>query len=280
LKTGFDGTYFKHQKGENTISLIAGISKNDHAFIQIITNRDSYYIKYPLSDHVLGREIKIGDNSFSEAGVKINIAEETISLYGEIKYNKLTPLRYDIMGPFKYLPMQCRHKISSLHHKLSGSLILNGETIDFTEGTGYIEGDSGTSFPKNYVWIQCNDFREKACITASVADVPFMGTNFRGCICVVYLNNIEYRLATYLGVKILAYSEKQIILKQGNLLLEIEIDENANTEAGYKLMAPEKGEMKREIRERIMCGAGFKFMKDGKVLLARHSGKASFEYVI
>ena len=35
------------------------------------------------------------------------------------------------------------------------------QTIDFTNGVGYIEGDSGTSFPESYVWVHCNDFSEK-----------------------------------------------------------------------------------------------------------------------
>jgi hypothetical protein len=179
------------------------------------------------------------------------------------------------MGPFKYFPMQCRHKISSLHHRLDGSLTINGEIIDFTGGIGYIEGDSGTSFPKSYTWLQYNDFSEKACVTVAVADIPFAGFHFHGCIAVVYLSGVEYRLATYLGVKIIKCNENRIMLKQGNLRLEIEI--SAGT--GHKLAAPENGEMTREIRERIVCGAQFRFMKNGQVLFNRRSKNASFEFV-
>lgn len=302
MRKTFDGMYYKHQGKNRIISFIAGILMGDHAFVQVITNKDSYYFSYPMSAYQHGEIVsdlsifnrnkkqekdivrflgcgfphfRIGDNTFSKDGIKICIEEKGVSIHGEIKYTKLTPLRYDIMGPFKYLPMQCKHKISSLYHELDGSLNVGKETIDFKGGTGYIEGDFGTSFPGNYLWIQCNDFPEKACIVASVADIPFIRLHFRGCICIVYIHGTEYRLATYLGVKILLYNENHIVLKQGNLRLEIEIDIGT----GHKLIAPERGRMVREIRERVMCGARFKFMKDGKVLFEQRSEKASFEYV-
>lgn len=270
----FNGLYFKHQKDGHTAAVIAGIS-DDHAFIQVITSRDSYYFKYPLPNYKPGDVIIIGGSGFSKDGIRVNIEQDGVSILGEIKYKNLTPLRYDIMGPFKYLPMQCRHKILSLHHRLSGGLTICGETIDFDNGIGYIEGDSGTSFPKSYTWIQCNDFPEKACVAASVADIPFAGFHFRGCICVVHLNGIEYRMATYLGVRIIRCDEKRIVLSQNKLRLEIEIDAGS----GHKLLAPQKGKMIREIRERIVCGARFRFIKNGEVVFDGHSKNASFEYV-
>ena len=48
----------------------------------------------------------------------------------------------DRMGPFKYFPMECRHRIISMRHTLEGRLKLNGKEIDFTNGLGYIEKDS------------------------------------------------------------------------------------------------------------------------------------------
>ena len=272
----FDGTYYKHQKGGHTVSVIAGISAGSHAFIQVITNKESYYFSYPISDcEYRGTVRRIGGSVFSKDGVKINIDDEGVRIYGEIKYTQLTPIRYDIMGPFKYLPMECRHSITSLRHRLDGSLTICGESVDFNGGVGYIEGDSGTSFPKSYVWIQCSDFPDKACIMASAADIPFAGLHFRGCICVIYINGIEYRFATYLGGKILYCDENRIVIKQGELLLEAEVEPGR----GHKLIAPEKGEMVREIRERIVCGARFRFKKGGKILFDRHTQNASFEYV-
>ena len=39
--------------------------------------------------------------------------------------------------------MQCSHGVISMGHPLEGSVRLNGETIDFSGGTGYIETDRG-----------------------------------------------------------------------------------------------------------------------------------------
>ncbi len=274
MKKCFDGMYYKHVNGGQTVSVIQGIS-SEHAFVQIITDINSYYFKYPLSVYKHGKGIIIGRNMFSDRGIKLHIENENISIHGKIKYLNLTPLKYDIMGPFKAFPMQCRHKIRSLHHRLDGFLEINGEHIDFTGGTGYIEGDCGRSFPKNYLWLQCNDFPEKTCITAGIADIPFLGFHFRGCICIVYYKGHEYRLATYLGVKILVCRENKIILEQGKLRLEIDIKAGA----GSGLIAPRNGKMIRGIRECISCEARFKFWDGQKLLINRSGMNTSYENV-
>lgn len=67
-----------------------------------------------------------------------------------------TPLRSDIMGPFRFLPgMECSHGVISMGHSLEGKLDLNGKRIDFSGGTGYVETDRGRSFPSAYLWTQC-----------------------------------------------------------------------------------------------------------------------------
>ena len=254
--------------------MIAGTSA-DHAFIQIITNTDSYYFRDFSPVYRKRGTLYLGGNTFSKDGLDIHIDDHAVSIHGCIRYADLTPLRYDIMGPFKFFPMQCRHKIISLLHRLEGSLSINGEVIDFTGGTGYIEGDSGTSFPDNYMWIQCNDFYERVCISVSLADVPFAGTQFQGCIGVVYLNGVEYRMATYRGVKVLFCNENRIILKQGNLGLDISIGPGT----GHALAAPKNGDMCRAIQERIVCGARFLFTKNSEKLFDQYSKNASFECV-
>ena len=41
-----------------------------------------------------------------------------------------------------------------MKHNTSGEITLNGEKYNFDNGKGYIESDSGYSFPKNYSWVQ------------------------------------------------------------------------------------------------------------------------------
>lgn len=269
----FDGTYFKHQKGGRSLAIVAGTGL-DHAFLQVLGPGTSLYFRYPLSLYVPGETVKIGGSLFSRDGVSVRAQGPDGSVCGDLRYTEQTPLRYDIMGPFRFLPMQCRHRIVSLHHRLSGSLAIDGETVDLTGGIGYMEGDSGRSFPKRYAWIQCNDFPEKACVTVSVADIPLGRMSFRGCIGVLYFHGAEHRLATYLGARVLVCAENRIVLRQGALCLEIEIDGGA----GQKLLAPAEGKMVREIRERLSCGAHFQLTRDGKVLFEQASGGASFEY--
>lgn len=257
----FEGTYYKHQKGSDTLCIIAG-SSNSEKFIQVITKDFSAQVS--LTD----------GNIFTHRGIKLNIDTPQLSLRGKIRYRKLSPIKYDIMGPFSLFPMECRHGVISMYHLLEGKVKLNGQVIDFTGGIGYMEKDSGRSFPSSYVWVHANDFSEKCSIMASVAEIPFCGLHFRGCICVIQYKDKEYRLATYLGVRVVLCRPDRIVLKQGRYRLDIRIKgDNA-----LKLSAPKNGEMTRTILESASCNAEFIFYKGKKQVFHLFSKQASFEY--
>ena len=273
MKNKFEGWYFKHQANGKSLAIIAGRAA-DGAFVQVITETQAYYISYPLSAYQREeKSLQVGDNLFSHKGITLDIQEENLVLQGEIIYGTLTPIAGDIMGPFRFFPMECRHGVQSMLHTLSGTCTLNGVAWDFTGGKGYMESDSGRSFPKGYSWIQCNDF-ENCSIMAAVAEIPFYGLDFRGTICVVWLNGKEYRLATYKGVKILRLEAGTIELKQGGYHLLI----SADTQAGHLLKAPIRGKMHHMIRENIACKAYFCFRENGKILFEGESKLASYEY--
>lgn len=267
-KNYFEGYYFKHQKDKNTVAFIPGIADNV-AFIQVITNEKAYNYNFPSIK--FGDIITIGDCEFSAEGVKIKLPD----ISGVIKYTGITPIKYDIMGPFKYLPMECSHGILSMHHKLTGNLNIENQTIIFDNGIGYIEKDSGRSFPKSYLWLQCNDFAEKLSIMVSIAKIPFLGLKFWGCLCVVYFQDKEYRMATYLAVKIIKATENEIILKQGKYLLKIDILPGIS----YKLAAPKNGKMKQTIRESNHTFARFRFFHKDNLIFDVKSENAGFECV-
>jgi len=88
------------------------------------------------------------------------------------------------MGPYTFAPfMECNHGIVSMDHGISGSLVINGEEIDFTGGRGYIEKDWGHSFPSAYIWMQSNHFAANGIsFKASVARIPWLTGNFTGFI--------------------------------------------------------------------------------------------------
>lgn len=283
-KKFFEGWYFKHQFNNFNIAFIPGINidKNGskYAFIQIITDKTSYYITYDYKDFQVSDDksiIKIKDNIFSKKGVILNILSSEIIIKGCLNYSDITPIKYNIMGPFSIFPfMECNHGIISLHHKVSGRLSINYKELIIKDGIGYIEKDWGRSFPKSYIWIQGNDFKkQKTSITVSIADIPFLGFEFKGCIAVVYYKGKEYRMATYNGVKIIDYSEKGLIIRKGKYKLNIEIQENSP----QKLLAPNGGEMIRTIYENISCRAKFTFYKEKKQLFQLESNNVGFEYV-
>lgn len=110
--------------------------------------------------------MKIGGNIFTESFISIQIKDEKITIQGNLKLSTLqkikkTLLAPSIMGGFAYIPkMECYHGVISMNHELQGTLKINDEKIEFTNGKGYIEKDWGTSFPKEYMWMQSNHFKK------------------------------------------------------------------------------------------------------------------------
>lgn len=261
-KAYFEGYYYKHQKGEHTLCFIPGRNRGQ-AFIQVIADGEVYHIPY------------IGENEFSSTGVRVDIDHPGCHLTGEIRYSGLTPLRSDIMGPFARLPMQCRHGVLSMRHRLAGGVQLNGRYLDFTDGVGYIEKDSGRSFPRKYLWVQCNDFPDDDAVMAAVADIPFLGGHFTGCVSAVWHAGREYRFATYRGVRIEEENARRLRLRQGKYRLIIDMCPST----GQELLAPQAGAMTRLIRESPCAPARFRLYDGETLLLDRESPRASMEYV-
>lgn len=271
-KARFEGWYYKHQLKDKSLAVIPGRADGS-AFVQVVTNNRSYNIPYPLSVFEKGDILRVGGNTFSPSGITLDINHPELKLSGKIKYGGLTPIRRDIMGPFRFFPMECRHGIISMKHELWGAVTLEEEVFDFTDGIGYIESDSGRSFPSRYIWMHCNDFEQDCSITASVAWIPFYGLRFWGCICVVWLNGCEYRFATYNGVKILRCEPGLIDIKRGKYRLTVTVGANE----GQSLAAPRFGVMKRVIHESVSCSAQFRFMKGDCVLFEGKSDHVSYE---
>lgn len=275
MKQFFEGWYYKQQSPNRTLALIPGRT-GDSAFIQVITNEAAYNVNYPLSTfRKTGTLVQIGNSQFTQNGIDINITTERLSLQGALSYKNLSPLAYDIMGPFRFFPMECRHTVVSMNHTVSGSLQFNGQKWDFDGGRGYIEGDSGRSFPSSYSWVQCNVFDEPCSVMISVARIPFAGLHFTGCISSVWYGDHEYRLATYRGVQILQRKRDVIELRQGPLRLRADMTQDL----GHALSAPIKGAMCRTVHETPVGSARFRFWERDRLLFDKTSKYASFEYV-
>jgi hypothetical protein len=103
------------------------------------------------------------------------------------------------MVPF----MECYHGVLSFNHAIRGMLAIGDTAVDFHGGRGYIEKDWGKGFPLAWIWMQSNHFAQgRACLTASVARIPWLGSAFRGFIVGLWHAGTLYRFATYTGAAI------------------------------------------------------------------------------
>ena len=213
----FEGWYFKQVSAdENTvICFIPGASVLKGAaspFIQIILaqrvdgtwKQTTDWLNVPkLESQDEPFSLRLGQAAFSRDSISIALLGERVRAVGELRFHNLTALpvsRFSptIMGPFSYLPsMECIHNVISLTHTLTGSLRINGESVDFNGGKGYIEKDWGSSFPKRYIWLQSNHFSREGSLFFSWADIPMLGTMFHGYIAHLYYAGEHHRFATY-----------------------------------------------------------------------------------
>lgn len=288
----FEGWYFKQvtSDAKSSICIIPGITKDTydtHAFIQtlIYTNInskpriESHYHKFSIDEFKYEDEpfsLTISKNMFSNDKMELELSDDKYSLYGKIIFSDFTKIKKslispNIMGYYTYFPfMECYHGIISMSHDLKGSLILNKEIFDFSCGKGYIEKDWGTSFPKEYVWFQSNNFAgSNLSVMCSIANIPFLGTSFQGYICNLTLNGQEYRFASYNHSKLIEFNLSNniidITMVKGNLELEM----SAKMYDRERLKAPKNGIMNNSIKE------GLNGVVDVK--LKEESGKILFE---
>ena len=273
----FYGWYFKCQSDTQTLSVIPAVhetGRNRTCSLQIITQEQSWTVPFPgEAFRKRGRTIAVGRNRFGKRGIRLSVCAPGLKVEGKLAFGDLFPLRYDIMGPFSLVPfLECRHSIWSMKHRMWGKVSVNGETYSFDGAQGYWEGDSGRSFPEEYIWTQC--IFPAGSLMLSVADIPMAGFHFRGVIGVVVLDGREYRFATYLGAKISEIGDGMVKVMQGNLELEAALLERT----GKPLKAPAQGDMARTIRESAACRARYRFRKGNRTLLAFETDRASFEY--
>lgn len=266
----FKGIYFKCEDSEKTVAVIPAVHKSGGkttSSLQIITDDAAHKINFDSAAELYN------SCRFSMGGIKLNIKEGQTNARGTLRFGAKTPLAYDIMGPFKYVPMmQCRHTVYSMYHEVNGTLTVNGKDYTFNSGSGYTEGDSGYSFPREYLWTHCHT--QFCSLMLSVADIPFGLFRFTGVIGAIITGGKEYRIATYLGAHAVRISDGCVTVKQGDYTLSARlIKKNA-----HPLLAPKVGAMSRTIHESASCTAEYIFCCRGEKILHFISDRASFEY--
>lgn len=273
----FYGWYLKCQSDTQTLAVIPAVHSAGNrrtCSIQVITDDHAWTVTLPAASYRrTGRNILIGGNRFGEKGIHLDIRTPQLSISGELDFGPLCPLKYDIMGPFALVPfMECRHSVWSMRHTVRGNVSVNGQQYSFRSARGYWEGDQGRSFPKEYLWTQC--FFRGGSLMLSVADIPMVGFHFTGVIGVVLWQGKEYRLATYLGARVIRFQNRAVRIIQGDLELEARLLEAS----ARPLRAPTRGDMARTIHESASCRAFYRFCKKGRTLFAFETDRASFEF--
>lgn len=293
-KNYFEGWYFKNSNNKNSISFIPGINideKNKKAFIQVIIDKESHFINYDIKDFEFNLKpfyIKIKNNYFSEDGIKIDIKkeEQNLNIYGNLKYSnnqniEKNILNPNIMGPFSYIPfMECNHAILSMKNDISGFININGKKLEFNNDFGYIEKDWGTSFPKSYIWCQGNNFnKSNASFMLSIADIPFKIFSFKGIICDLIIDDVEFKFTTYNNTKLIKCvidsNNFDITLNKENYFLNVK----SKYSSGAKLYAPIKGKMNKDIFESISSLISVTLKKDEKIIFSDTSKNCGVEIV-
>jgi hypothetical protein len=295
----FEGWYYKLVSHDlkTSIAFIPGISinkKDPHAFIQVFLSTKNqlvtHYIRYQSDSFIYSHDqfmVQIEDKLFTKNEIDISISDPQISIQGKIKLVDHIDLKNNIyapniMGPFAYIPfMECNHGVISMQSFLSGSLIINNETIDFTKGKAYLEKDWGKSFPSQYIWLQSNHFNDiNTSIMFSYATIPFMGVSFKGLIVNLVYSNKEYRFSTYNFAKIL---KKEIldnsiyfILKKGSYKLHIK----AKKDRVIELKSPSFGIMNQTIKEGLSGMIDIKLYDKDKLIYEDTGYQAGIEIMM
>lgn len=268
-KNYFEGWYYKivDKDEKNSFAFIPGIAYDKkgkgHSFIQVIDsiNYRTEYFKFDISDFTYSEEdldVKIHNTRFTKDFIHINLEDMDYSISGNLDFYDIEPFpktltRPGIMGPFSFVPfMECYHGVVNIHQKIRGSLMINNREVDFTDGYGYIEKDWGRSFPKWWVWIQCNHFKDPdVSIMFSIAKIPWLKNHFTGFISFLKIGDKIYLFATYTGAKIekLEYKDESIEILVRDKKYSLSIS-GKYSKSGI-LKAPKNGLMDRKISESI-----------------------------
>jgi hypothetical protein len=260
---------------------------NQQAFIQVLDGRakTAQYHKYHIDSFTptAGKfAIHIQDNFFSENCIKLNLS----NLKGELHFkgNVSWPKSFfspGIMGPFSFVPfMECYHGIVSMNHTIEGSLNINGSSVDFTGGLGYIEKDWGRSFPSAYIWMQTNHFSTQGIsLKASVANIPWLGSSFVGFIAGLWLHDRLIQFNTYNGTSLrkLKIAEKTVEIVMQNKTYELFIV--AHRDQATSLASPINGLMDGRIEESMSSIVNVELIetKSGKLIFSDKGHHAGLE---
>jgi hypothetical protein len=287
----FEGWYFKivDATENHRYAVIPGISlgrdaSSQHAFIQVLDGRTGRvtYHEYPVETFQAAERIfdlRIGPNRFTSDSISLDIQGTERAVRGQLNFRGLAPWPVTlgspgIMGWYAWIPsMECYHGVVSLDHEILGTLEVDGQSVDFSGGRGYIEKDWGPSFPSAWIWFQTNHFAQPGTsLTASLAIIPWIRTSFPGFIIGLWHGGRLYRFATYTGAKVthLEVTDERVVWTVQDRCYRL--DMVAARAQGGLLHAPTTADMSRRIAETLNASVEVRLTS-----LARVGRKTLFE---
>lgn len=235
----FCGWYFKCQSKTQTVALIPALHKSREqksCSVQIITDENAWKVSFPCREFHRSRQ-----------NFHIHVGENYFGRNG-IRLRLHTAdcsaegcIRFETFSPIRYDIMGpfCLVPFMECRHSIiSMRHTVTGELI------------------------------------LSVADIPLGSFHFTGIIAAVWWKGREYRLATYLGAKVLKIKERELVIQQGKMILRAKLIKMC----AHPLLAPVSGTMSRTIHESASCLAYYHFSIDRHTFFSFTSQKASFEY--
>ena len=295
----FEGWYFKvvDPRGQQPYAVIPGVFLGDdaHAFVQVLDGREgrAWYHRFDVRQFRAAPDrfdVEIGSNHFGPDGLTLGIEKGETSVAssakGSVRFSSTSPWPVSwnspgVMGPYGFVPfMECNHGILSLDHELEGQLEVDGQETDFDGGRGYTEKDWGKRFPSAYVWTQSNHFeRPGISLTASVARIPWLTSQFRGFLVGLLLDGELHRFTTYNGSKIesLTLSETHLHLRIRNRTVRLEVE--SRKAPGAVLHAPYERQMIERVAETMTSDLELRAsaLGDGRTLFEGRGRNACLE---
>lgn len=266
----FEGWYYKlvDPRRQFVLAIIPGIALNEkandsHAFIQVFNSASNtpQYHRYSLDSFKASKkslDVTIGNNRFTYDSIDLNIDTSVGSVVGSISLLEkkpwpVRPLKPGFMGWYAFVPfMQCYHGIVSFDHALSGTITVNDQEIDFTNGRGYTEKDWGTSFPRAWVWMQSNHFAEEdISFMCSVATIPWLGNFFTGFGAGFWYKGDFFPFSKWNGTKLTNLQIRPGQVSFSLIHVRYRIDVAATGEDAGELRSPVFGEMAGKVLESL-----------------------------
>lgn len=135
--------------------------EGDFAFIQLGQAEGATFFEYDADRAALTSRpfsVRVDESVFSLSGISLSIESEVVNVRGEVSFEeRLRYRRSGLSDPFAGAGgMPSRHSILALRSACSGTVEINGRTLDFTGGDLYAESRRGKALAKGWLWAQAS----------------------------------------------------------------------------------------------------------------------------